>query len=130
MLEEVNMYDNQTILLDDIIKILHLNHFTDVIRKDLDDSELTNYLHLKCNIAEIVDGLSEGLIQTTTLAFVLQDIDNHEYNPNNTPQYFAMSRNILTNYKKIDCNKFAIETFTWLINGRYVFTRNRNCLSL
>ena len=125
-MEEVNMYNNQVILIDDIIKILHLNHFTDVIRKDLDDKELTDYLHLKCNLSEILDELSEDLIQTTTLSFVSQDIDIREYNYNNIPQYFAMSRNILTIYKKIDCNKFMTETFTWLINGKYVFARNRN----
>ena len=125
-MKSVNMmYDNQIILLDEVIKILHLNHFTSVIKRDLNDNELTDYLRLKCELTKFVDELSEDLIQTTTLAYILQDIDNQEYDSNNNPQYFAMSRHILTNYKEIDRDKFAFETFEWLINGRYTFSRNR-----
>lgn len=126
---EVNMsdkYDNQTLLLDDNFKVLYLNHFTDAIKKDLDDNELTNYLRLKCNFAEFVNDLSEDLTQTVALAYILQDIENNEYIPSNNSQYFLISRSILTKYQNIDCGKFSLETFTLLINGQYTFLRNRN----
>lgn len=119
------MYASQITLLDDVVKILHLNHFTSVIKRDLNDNELTDYLRLKCELTKFVDELSEDLIQTTTLAYILQDIDNQEYDSKNNPQYFAISRCILTNYKEIDHDKFMIETFEWLINGKYTFSRNR-----